>query len=345
MLNKWRMLLLLALTAQSCGDKYRVYERDYTFRTADGRPDYERLDYWAAHPEKKDPSDSIPGPLQREPVMDSVDIFFLHPTTYVKRSQRKKASANIDDPALNARTDYTSILYQASVFNAAGRVFAPRYRQAHLHQYFTKDTAGARQAFDTAYSDIRRAFDYYLVNRPAKRPLIIAGHSQGAMHALRLLKERVEGTPLAQYLVAAYIIGWPLPAGFSSTLPVCADSLQTGCLCSWRTFRRGYIPRYARHEKPAVATNPLSWDTTATRQPASRLLGSVLLRFDKIYPHTTDAQAERGLLFVRKPRFPWSFLFFRRNYHVADINLFYLNVRRNVSGRVKAWYKTKVDNP
>lgn len=344
MRNWWQILIPAVVLWQSCGDKYRVYERQYGFRSTNGKPDYSALDYWAAHPDKKDPSDSVPRPLEKETRIDSVDIFFLHPTTYVKRNQRKKISAPIDDPALNARTDYTSILYQASVFNAAGRVYAPRYRQAHLRQYFSSDTARARQAFDGAYADILEAFDYYLTHWNGSRPLIIAGHSQGAMHALRLLKERVEGTALAQRLVAAYIIGWPLPAGFSSSLPVCTDSLQTGCLCSWRTFRRGYIPRYARHEKPAVATNPLSWDTAGTRQPSSKLQGSVLLHFDKIYPHTTDAQVKRGLLFVRKPRFPWSFLFFRRNYHVADINLFYLNIRRNVGGRVKAWYRTKVDN-
>jgi hypothetical protein len=32
-------------------------------------------------------------------------------------------NAPIDDPLINAKTDFNSILYQASIFNAVGRVF------------------------------------------------------------------------------------------------------------------------------------------------------------------------------------------------------------------------------
>ena len=41
----------------------------------------------------------------------------------------------LNDQSLNAKTDYSTILYQASAFNEY-RVFAPRYRQAHLRSYY-----------------------------------------------------------------------------------------------------------------------------------------------------------------------------------------------------------------
>ena len=45
----------------------------------------------------------------------------------------------IDDPKINSKTDKESILYQASVFNKYCRVFAPRYRQANLEAFYTKN--------------------------------------------------------------------------------------------------------------------------------------------------------------------------------------------------------------
>ena len=47
-------------------------------------------------------------------------------------------------------------------------------------------------------------------------PFIIASHSQGSTHAIRLLKEFVDSTTLQQQLVAAYIIGMQIPDDFKS---------------------------------------------------------------------------------------------------------------------------------
>ena len=60
------------------------------------------------------------------------------------------------------------------------------------------------------------------------RPFILAGHSQGALHALRLLRERVAAKPaLRRRLVAAYLVGAPiysvdlaLPAEQGGPVPV-----------------------------------------------------------------------------------------------------------------------------
>jgi hypothetical protein len=98
-------------------------------------PDYNNLDYWAAHPGKKDPSDSIAKPLEANYKFDSsIDVFFLHPTTLTDRDDSSN-NASIGNNALNVKTDQTTILFQASVFNEY-RVYAPRYRQAHIRSYF-----------------------------------------------------------------------------------------------------------------------------------------------------------------------------------------------------------------
>jgi Protein of unknown function (DUF3089) len=303
-------------------------------------PDYSRMDCWAAHPWKANPSDSIPAPLVAGSIKDStVDVFFLHPTTLVS-AKDERWNADIADAALNARTDYTTILKQASVFNEC-RVFAPRYRQAHLRAYYTKDTTDARKAFDLAYGDIRAAFQYYLEHYNQGRPIIIASHSQGTTHAERLLKEFFENKPLKNRLVAAYIIGMAIPRDSFPDLQPCHDSTATGCLIGWRTFREGYEPPYVEQEKDSsLVVNPLTWTTTEAPAPRSLNKGGILFNFNELVPGVTDARIHDGILWVQRPHFHESFLVMTKNYHIGDINLFYLNIRENVRTRIRYFRKS-----
>ncbi|MHA4810178.1 DUF3089 domain-containing protein [Flavitalea flava] len=326
----------------SCSPGYSRYVSIYKAwrdTSGTGQPDYSRLECWAAHPNKKDPSDSIPLPLREGTIQDSVvDVFFLHPTTLVS-SKDTQWNAVINDPALNARTDYTTILYQASAFNEC-RVFAPRYRQAHIRAYFTKDSAAARSAFDLAYSDIRSAFQYYLDHYNQGRPIIIASHSQGTTHAQRLLKEFFENRPLQNRLVAAYIMGMAIPRDSFATLSPCRDSCSTGCLIGWRTFKDGYEPEYVKEEQGSSwVVNPLTW--TSSEEPAPRRLnkGGIISNFNEVFPGITNARIHDGILWVHRPYFPGSIFLRTKNYHIGDINLFYLNIRENVRTRIRCFWK------
>lgn len=306
-------------------------------------PDYANLDNWAAHPDKSDPADRSPSPavapdLQKDA---EVDIIFLHPTTYTGDSRHQRAwNASLSDSKTNLKTDKGSIQYQASIFNGAGRVFAPRYRQAHLHVFFTrKDTASARQALGLAYDDTKAAFEYYLRHWNQGRPFILAGHSQGARHAMFLIREMIEGKPLESQLVAAYIVGWPVHKNFFKTFQPCQSPEQTGCFCSWRTWERNFGLRKA-FEQNVVCTNPLLWNTVEkSYAPKSLNIGGVVRPFEKIYPHITDAEVYKGILLASKPKFEGSIFFRRKNYHVGDLNLYYLNVRQNAQARAKAFLK------
>lgn len=326
--------LFLPVFFLSCSKKYLAFTDKYQFRSSDGNPDYSNLDYWAAHPWKWDPSDSIPEFLRADNRDSVVDVFFLYPTSHTKNRNKKKINAPIDDARINVKTDYTSILYQASVFNQHARVFAPRYRQAHISMYFIKDTAKALKALDLAYQDIRIAFKYYLENYNNGRPIIIAAHSQGSTHAIRLLKEFFDDRPLHNRLVAAYVPGMMIPLNSFSSLVNCTDSTQNNCFVGWRTFKRGFRPFYVKKYRGSYTTNPLNWVTTDLYAPRSANNGSVLTKFNKLYAGTTDAWVCEDVLWVNRPRFPWSFLYLRRNYHIGDINLFYMNIRENVEMRI-----------
>jgi hypothetical protein len=305
----------------------------------DGAPNYSNLDNWAAHPWKNDPSDSIPKPLRGGFVYDSsADVFFIHPTTYLDKDQPFGWNAPVDDIELNNKTDNTTILKQASIFNIAGRVFAPRYRQAHINAYYTADTVTALAALNEAYADVKAAFEYYLAHYNNGRPIIIASHSQGTTHAKRLLKEFFDGKPLQQKLIAAYIVGIPVEPNWFASLPACTKPTQTGCFCTWRTLQTGYLTPFVEKEKfTAVVTNPLTWD--ADKPDASRESndGAVLLDFNKVLKHVAGASLHGGVLWTDKPHFFGSIFYTTKNYHIADYNFYYTSVRNNVLQRVKAY--------
>jgi hypothetical protein len=342
---KWQAaLFVFAVLLVSCSNKYHKFVSHYTFTNASGTPDYSNPDYWAAHPDKKDPSDSIPLPLRNGYQPDStVDIFFVYPTTYTDKQKSLGWNAPIDNAELNAKTDYSSILYQASVFNEAGKVYSPRYRQANFYCYFPKnkeDTIQALAAFELAYEDVKTAFLYYMQHYNKGRPIIIASHSQGTTHTKRLLKEFFDGKALQNQLVAAYLAGMQVEPDYFISIQPCNTPDQTGCFCSWRTFREGYKPDYVQNEKDtAIVTNPLTWDKSKPKAERSDNPGGLLLNFNKLIKGVTNAKVNSGVLWTEKPHFFGNLLFTSKNYHVADINLFYKSIRDNAKQRVAAFSK------
>jgi len=247
-------------------------------------------------------------------------------------------NADIDDAEINAKTDKRSILYQASVFNKYCRVFSPRYRQANLDAFYTNKKDSSEAALELAYNDVKKAFEYYLQHYNNGRPIIIASHSQGTWHAGRLLKEFFEGKPLQQQLVCAYIIGLPVFTNYFSTLKPCTDAASTGCFVSWRTFEQGYESPYVKKEmRKAYVVNPLTWTMDDGLAPASLNKGAVLRNFNKVIPGLVHAQIHGNILWVNKPKFFGSIFLKTKNYHIADYNLFYENIRENVGTRIKSF--------
>ncbi len=335
------LLLVSIFSWLGCSKKNFSSKTIYKFRSTDGKPNYRDISYWAAHPWKWDPSDSVPKDLQDIYVQDSVvDVFFVHPTTLTNREDTHR-NALIDDEKINSKTDYSSILYQASVFNEQGRVFAPRYRQAHFGNYFTEDTVQAAQAFNLAYEDVKAAFEIYLENYNGGRPIVMAAHSQGTTHAARLLKEFFEGKPLQNKLVCAYIIGMPIPDTYFSMLRPCKDSLDTGCFIAWRAFKKG-SPGSSFVQKESfksIVTNPLTWTMDTLYARDSLNTGGILRNFNKLNPAVVDAQVHENILWVSKPKFFGNFLIKSDNYHIGDINLFYNNIRQNLKTRIGMYWK------
>lgn len=65
--------------------------------------------------------------------------------------------------------------------------------------------------------------------------------------------------------------------------------------------------------------------------------GGVLRNFDKVIPGLVHAEIHGNVLWVNKPQFFGSIFLKIKNYHIADYNLFYKNIRDNVGTRIKSF--------
>lgn len=286
-------------------------------------------------------------------------VFFVHPTSFLERS---RWNAPLDNREANDRAELF-LRGQASAFNAVGGIWAPRYRQATFGAFLTTQENAAK-ALDLAYGDVAAAFDAF-VAEAGDRPIILAGHSQGSLHLLRLIREKIAGKPIAKRIVAAYVIGWPvsrtadLPA---LGLPECRTAGQTGCILSWQSFAEPADPSLildnynasssidgvSRRGTAMICTNPLTGmpDSIA---PAEANLGTLFPSSDlstaTIEPKRVAARCDaRGLLLIGNPPSLGSYVLPGNNYHVYDYSLFWANVRADAARRLATFTATAAGN-
>ncbi len=94
-------------------------------------------------------------------------------------------------------------------------------------------------AIDAAYRDVEDAFAIFLSSIDEDMPIVLAGHSQGSVHLIRLLRDRAEADGFANRIAALYAIGWPISLAHdlpSLPFPACAQADQSGCIVSYASF-------------------------------------------------------------------------------------------------------------
>jgi len=283
-------------------------------------------------------------------------VFFVHPTSYVNRASWNAPLDNGGDPEAE-RIARIYLRGMASPFNAASEIWAPRYRQATFGAFLT-DAPEGKKAVDAAYADVREAFRFFLSTVDPGTPIVLAGHSQGALHLKRLIAEEVKGSPVAARLVAAYLIGWPVSPLHDLPvmgLPACTAADQTGCVISWSSFAEPADPSLVLEAyesapaldgklpgtEPMLCTNPLTGLTGGTA-PASANLGTLVpedsMEKGALVPALVPATCDkRGLLLIGPPPEMGSYVLPGNNYHVYDLPLFWANTQADVIRRAGAW--------
>jgi hypothetical protein len=325
-------------------------------------PDYADPRAWAAYPGSSDGADDE---LWDEDVPDEADrpadVFFLHPTTFLSPEEWNGPAH--DKSFAMRKVDGVVMQSMASAFNACCRVFAPRYRQATFGAMFSA-TPDAHKAIELAYDDVRRAFRHYLAHENKGRPFVLAAHSQGSWHLLRLIADEIDGKPLQERFVAAYAPGYLTPQDVFkrrlTSITPCKRADQTACVAIWNTFEQDGDPRFHRARvehfygndayepvgaKPTVCVNPVTWTTDQAESPREAYLGTA--SFGPVtgvgasyMSGSLTARCDNGIL--RIDRYGLAHLVSAvtlpsGDTHPHDLTMFYMNIRQNAVARTKAW--------
>jgi hypothetical protein len=351
------VLLVLRLWSSELSEIAFVPEAEFTPQPAVETGAYAGYERWIARPGMgaDDPAMWMPDGLEEDADALSVPVFFVHPTSYFEKT---RWNAPGDD---KSSRDLAQLFVKgmASPFNKSINVWAPRYRQAAIGAFLTDKPEGTR-ALDLAYGDVLAAFDHFIATVDPNKPFVLAGHSQGAYHLRRLLRDRVAGKPLANRIAAAYLIGWPIAVRQDLPeigLPACAAPEQTGCVVSWLTVaepaetdmmikawkRREGLNGETLNDAAFVCTNPLTGKAGGVA-PASANLGTLVpdmkAQTGKLVAGKIAAQCrEDGFLSVGEP--PelglGPYVMPGNNYHLFDVTLFWANLRADFIRRAKAW--------
>ena len=320
-------------------------------KATDG-PDYANLENWVDRPGLASSDASwLPDGMAPTTGEKPAATFFIHPTTYL---QTDRWNAPLVPAGQDEARIHRFVQSQASAFNAVSTIWAPRYRQAAFGAFLLKGD-DASHALDLAYRDVLAAFDVFLAANIGK-PIILAGHSQGALHLSRLLVDRRDA--LKGRLVAAYVVGWPLSA--TADLPsmgrtACGTPDETGCILSWQSFSEPANPALiidawvgtkgasgvVRQRSDMVCVNPIT-GTSGGSAPASANLGtlqpSANFSTATSYSGQVAARCDQGLLLVAGD-LPsvGGFLLPGNNYHPFDYALFWGSIRADAARRLNSF--------
>lgn len=282
-----------------------------------------------------------------------VDVFYIYPTIYVDKSPLNMDISR-EDLRDNARGLLTA---QAGIYSPYANLFAPFYRQQSAATQSMEANNGGKDAFadpsfKIGYGDVERAFDHYIDHLNPDRPFLIAGHSQGSMVAVELMRKRMNDPILQKRLVAAYLIGYSVTRSDLKEYPqmkLAQGETDTGVIITYNTQgpnAKGSPVLLT----DAVAINPLNWKTDNT--PADREKNIEAVFFNDATgtvvekcPHfcgayidlqtgaliATDIQTLNKIDLEHMGRWP------SEVYHRFDYAFFYGNLKENVKKRIDAY--------
>jgi pimeloyl-ACP methyl ester carboxylesterase len=308
-------------------------------------PNYHEDASWLALPSTKDEAD-VALPQLPATTTPKAAVFYLHSTSSV---DRRWNAADIGEVRANSIRGGT--LIQASAFNGCCEIYAPGYRQASGSAFVTPSPDGER-AKNVAYDDVVAAFDEFVRRKGDAVPFVIVGHSQGAVYAARLLKERIVGHDEASDLVAAYVVGAPVSEadiGFKA----CSAKTQTGCVVAYNARGPGHVKQLMDFgsdvgEESRLCVNPVLGATGDDVVSAANHGGAVF--FDAaeptLLPNFVRSACKGGRLIVDEmgplpdrglPSAILLQVMGGANFHSIEFQLFYVDLRADAVARVNAF--------
>ena len=218
--------------------------------------DYTDAKSWLCRPGRHDACDvdltttviAPDGKLSRETwaadTSSPIDCFYVYPT--VSTDPTPNSDMIADEAERNV------IRQQFARFASKCRVYAPMYRQitlAGLRLILGGANPGASLDHGLQYDDVRDAWRYYLEHDNQGRGFVMVGHSQGSFILAELIRQEIDGKPVAARMVSAILAGTTLAVprgkdtgGAFQHVPLCKSATQTGCVITFASFRSTVPP-------------------------------------------------------------------------------------------------------
>ncbi|MDD3363712.1 MAG: DUF3089 domain-containing protein [Syntrophomonas sp.] len=275
------------------------------------------------------------------------DLFIICPTVYI--GDESTFNMSLDDT--KTKESFLGALnMERGIYEDRCRIYAPYYRQAALNVY-TLDEASSEQYFEIAYSDVKDAFTYYMKNYNDDRPIVLAGFSQGADMALRLMKDYFGEDKYKDQLVAAYIVGWRVTENDLVEYPflkMAQGETDTGVIVSFNSEAVDVDYSIIVPES-TFSINPLNWKTDSTSAGKELNLGACFTDYSgqiaTEIPQLTGAYIDPGrgtlkITDVSSQDYPPVLDIFKDGvYHLYDYQFFYKNLQENVKTRVESYFE------
>lgn len=273
------------------------------------------------------------------------DVFFINPTVYLG-SENSLCWSVFDD---KTKTSFVgAINMEKGIYDDIANFYSPYYHQAALSAYYVSDEI-SKPIFDRAYSEVEEAFEYYLNHYNNGRPFILAGFSQGAYMAIRLVEQYSGNAFFDDNFIACYAIGWRFTDADQANYPnvkFAAGETDTGVIIAFNSEAENIddtllIPNGMK----TMAINPLSWTTDNTIAEKEMNLGACFTNYSgeikTEIPFFTGAYIDdvRGALKVtdvNSDDYP-GVLFENGVFHLYDYQFFYRNLEKNVQDRIEAF--------
>lgn len=281
-----------------------------------------------------------------------VDVFYVTPTcvwSWQDSTGNTIYYMDTENPEQRAATDVSTRLgYE--LFRKRCNFFSPYYRQITMECWFGSEEEIERK-YAVAHNDILKAFGYYMDNLNGGRPFFLAGHSQGAKAIIRLIEESLTEEQYSR-LIAGYAFGFGISREELEKYPHLKPAEGSGDCGVTVCYNSVSSPEAISpaFKDNAVCINPVNWMTDGTYAPASLNKGSVFFHSDghsdtlfntvgaRLLPEMNVVQVD-GLDDEDYYIPSIGKIFPKGNYHVQEINLYFLNLQENIAERSEAYSK------
>ena len=304
------------------------------------------------------------------------DLIFLCGTSVVVPEQENGVTLMTDEARAMGYINYMTV---GSQLSDNARVFCPLQRQMSLSYLLdcckTHEDIFSEVGTKEPYVDLEAALDYYFehYNKGAKRPFVLAGHSQGGAALQVCLARYFLLTDKRDYLksmVAAYSIGYGVSKRHFDALPNKEGLLHFAdgaddfnCLISWNTEGPGEKgPNFllADEGDETLVINPLNWKRDETYagidenggvlMKEQREDGTLRYHLSLLEKDLCDAQVDlkRGSVicstrpneYMNLPTYEGE-LWGGKSLHGNDGSAFYASMRKNLKLRVANFLAAK----